>query len=42
MKFVIDMNLSPSWIEYFTQQGWEAEHWSTIGTANALDEEIMR
>ena len=24
MKLLIDMNLSPSWIDVFHQQGWEA------------------
>ncbi len=42
MKFVIDMNLSPLWVEEFKQGGWEAFHWSEIGAANAPDYEIMR
>ncbi len=41
MKFVIDMNLSPSWVQAFSEQGWDAVHWSTIGAASASDEEIM-
>jgi predicted nuclease of predicted toxin-antitoxin system len=41
MKFVIDMNLSPSWVQAFIEQGWDAVHWSTIGAVSASDEEIM-
>ncbi len=41
MKFVIDMNLSPSWVEVFQLWGWEAMHWSSIGAADAPDHEIM-
>ncbi len=42
MKFVIDMNLSPFWVKEFEEAGWEAFHWSTIGSADAPDHEIMR
>jgi len=24
MKFLIDMNLSPDWLDAFTAEGWEA------------------
>ena len=41
MKFVIDMNLPPIWVDAFQRNGWEAVHWSSIGVANAPDEEIM-
>lgn len=41
MKFVIDMNLSPVWIDIFRQNGWEAVHWSSIGASNAPDREII-
>ncbi len=41
MKFVIDMNLSPLWVEVLQAEGWEAVHWSTIGAAHAPDHEIM-
>ena len=26
MKFLIDMNLSPGWIDVLTAEGWEAMH----------------
>lgn len=35
------MNLSPRWAELLAQEGFEAAHWSTLGTGNAPDTEIM-
>ena len=35
------MNLPPSWIERLAQHGFEAVHWSTIGTPTAGDDEIL-
>ena len=40
MKFLIDMNLSPDWIDVLTAEGWEAVHWSTVGAHCATDESI--
>ena len=42
MKVLVDMNLSPKWIELLSGAGFEAAHWSTLGAANASDTEIMR
>lgn len=42
MRLVIDMNLSPAWVEVFADSGITAKHWSTIGSANATDMEIMK
>ncbi|MEO8340414.1 MAG: DUF5615 family PIN-like protein [Nitrospirota bacterium] len=41
MKFLIDMNLLPGWIDVLTAEGWEAVHWSTVGAHGATDESIM-
>ena len=41
MKIVIDMNLSPQWVQVLMNAGHEAVHWSTIGAPNAPDREIM-
>jgi predicted nuclease of predicted toxin-antitoxin system len=30
MKILIDMNLSPLWVDVLTAAGIEAMHWSTI------------
>jgi hypothetical protein len=41
VKLIIDMNLSPTWVEYFAQHGVETVHWSTVGDPRARDETIM-
>ena len=41
MKLLIDMNLSPRWVEAFRSAEFDAEHWSTIGSRSASDAEIM-
>jgi predicted nuclease of predicted toxin-antitoxin system len=38
---MVDMNLSPEWLEVFAQAGWQARHWSQIGRPNADDDEIF-
>ena len=41
MKLLVDMNLSPSWVERLVRHGFEAVHWSIIGAATAPDVEIL-
>jgi len=41
VKLLVDMNLSPSWIDRLAQHGFEAIHWSAIGAATAPDDEIL-
>ena len=41
MKLLVDMNLSPGWVERLARHGFEAVHWSTIGAATAPDVEII-
>ena len=41
MKILIDMNLSPRWIDLFTNAGLQALHWSMVGPLNASDKEIV-
>jgi predicted nuclease of predicted toxin-antitoxin system len=41
MKVLIDMNLSPRWLDLLTGAGLEAVHWSVLGAGNAPDQEIM-
>jgi len=41
MKFLIDMNLSPDWVDVFGRHGWQALHWSTVGDPRAQDHVIM-
>ena len=41
MKLLLDMNLSPAWIRFLEERGFEAVHWSTIGEPTATDTVIM-
>jgi predicted nuclease of predicted toxin-antitoxin system len=42
VKFLVDMNLSPHWVEHLVGAGLQAVHWSNVGRASAPDTEIMR
>lgn len=42
MKTLVDMCLTPRWIEVFRRVEMSATHWSSIGRANTRDIEIMR
>lgn len=41
MKLLIDMNLSPTWVEFLGSAGIEAAHWASVGERDALDTDIM-
>lgn len=41
IKLLIDMNLSPQWIEVFERNNWPALHWSAVGDPQASDQAIM-
>jgi predicted nuclease of predicted toxin-antitoxin system len=41
MKFLLDMNLSPTWVRFLEENGFEAVHWSTTGEPSATDAVIM-
>ncbi len=41
MNLLVDMNLSPSWVDRLARHGFEAVHWSTIGAPTAPDDEIL-
>jgi predicted nuclease of predicted toxin-antitoxin system len=41
MKILLDMNLTPRWVQFLQAAGFEVCHWSQVGRANAPDEEIM-
>ena len=41
LRLLIDMNLSPSWVEVLREAGFEAEHWYRIGAPNAPDSELF-
>ena len=42
IKILIDMNLSPKWVDVLNAEGWEAVHWSKIGDIGAMDQVIMK
>ena len=41
MKILIDMNLTPVWVEYLAGHHIESVHWSSVGNPKADDPEIM-
>jgi predicted nuclease of predicted toxin-antitoxin system len=41
VKLLVDMNLSPTWVGHLAAAGHEAEHWSTVGAADASDATLM-
>jgi len=42
MLLLVDMNLSPDWVEFLQQAGHQAIHWSQVGQLDAPDEELLR
>jgi predicted nuclease of predicted toxin-antitoxin system len=41
MRVLVDMNLSPAWVQFLTASGIEAIHWSAIGSPSAPDTQIL-
>lgn len=41
MKVLLDMNLSPEWVRFLEQEGFEAVHWASVGSPTASDADIM-
>ena len=41
MKILLDMNLSPEWVIFFTLNGIESIHWSEVGDIHATDQTIL-
>lgn len=41
MKILLDMNLSPDWVPFLAQAGFEATHWSSVGDPRASDSTIL-
>src|ERR1035437_6700287 len=40
MRLLIDMNLTPRWVHFLRNAGYEAVHWSSVGSNSAKDSEI--
>jgi predicted nuclease of predicted toxin-antitoxin system len=41
VKLLIDMNLSPIWVDFIWSAGIEAAHWASVGEHDAPDVDIM-
>ena len=41
MKLIIDMNLSPNWVQVLKEGGIEAIHWSDLGAQDSPDATIL-
>lgn len=41
LSLLIDMNLSPDWVDTLDSYGIDSVHWSAIGSPTAPDTEIM-
>jgi predicted nuclease of predicted toxin-antitoxin system len=42
MRILIDMNLSPRWVQFLIDRGIGSAHWSSLGKYDASDFDIMR
>jgi predicted nuclease of predicted toxin-antitoxin system len=42
MKILIDMNLSPGWVDFLAKVGFDATHWSQIGAGDAHDRDVLQ
>ena len=41
MKIIVDMNMSPKWVDFLIENDIEAVHWSSIGSPDDSDTEII-
>jgi predicted nuclease of predicted toxin-antitoxin system len=41
VKIVVDMSLSPAWVDYLSRNAFDAEHWSDVGDPKAVDAIIL-
>jgi predicted nuclease of predicted toxin-antitoxin system len=41
MKILVDMNLSPLWVQFLSDCGYLAVHWSDVGAVCSADSEIL-
>jgi predicted nuclease of predicted toxin-antitoxin system len=41
IRLVVDVNLSPAWVEVFAHEGWSAVHWSAVADPRAKDRTVM-
>jgi predicted nuclease of predicted toxin-antitoxin system len=41
MKVLVDMNLSPRWVDVLAQSGIETAHWSRVMAVELLDRALL-
>src|SRR5436309_15935982 len=41
MRILVDMNLTPRWVDLLIGMGIDAVHWSSVGIGKATDQEIF-
>lgn len=41
MKLLVDVNLSPHWVDFLEREGWSTVHWSAVGDPHAEDSVIL-
>jgi len=41
MKILLDMNMSPQWVNVLTDKGIPVTHWSSVGSLDASDADIL-
>jgi predicted nuclease of predicted toxin-antitoxin system len=41
MRFLVDMNLSPLWLDFLRDRGHDAVHWRDLGPQDEADDVIM-
>jgi predicted nuclease of predicted toxin-antitoxin system len=41
VKLLLDMNLSPRWVEWLAHAGYASVHWASVGSARAPDAIIL-
>jgi len=41
MKLLVDMNLSLAWVPFLSENGFQAVHWSVLGSPSTSDSAIM-
>jgi hypothetical protein len=41
LSILVDMNLSPEWVQLLEKAGFPAVHWSNLGMADSEDRELM-
>jgi predicted nuclease of predicted toxin-antitoxin system len=41
VKILLDMNLTPEWVPFLQQAGFDPVHWSAVGDPRAPDAELL-